>query len=240
MAAAEGHAISFVDFIPLLNQLPHHVSNAIVVVVVLLVAAYAAMRRLSRDPEAYIIPEEKLTLRNFFDIATDGLLRFLKDNMGPRGPEFMMIIGALSFFIFFSNIWGLIPGFHSPTETINTTGACALTVFILTHYYGIREHGWRYIKHFMGPVPWLAPLFFPIEFISHLVRPVSLSIRLFGNIFSDHFILGIVAGLVPLIIPLPMMLLGIFVAIVQTLVFVLLSMAYFAGAIEEMEHEEGH
>lgn len=235
-----GHPISVVDYIPMLNQLPPHVSNAIVVVALILVAALWALRKLSRDPDSYIIPEDRLTLRNFFDIATEGLLRFVKDNMGPRGPEFMMIIGALAFFIFFSNIWGLIPGFHSPTETLNTTGACALTVFFLTHYYGIKEHGWRYLKHFMGPVPWLAPLFFPIELISHLVRPVSLSIRLFGNIFADHFILGIVAGLIPLIIPLPMMLLGVFVAVVQTLVFVLLSMAYFAGAIEEMEHEKGH
>ncbi len=240
MAAGGHESFSFVDVIPLLDRLPHHVANAIVVVVVLLVAAYAAMRKLSKDPEAYIIPEDRVTLRNFFDLAVEGILKFVKDNMGPRGPEFMMIIGALAFFIFFSNIWGLIPGFHSPTETLNTTGACALTVFFLTHYYGIREHGLKYIKHFMGPVVWLAPLFFPIEMISHIVRPVSLSIRLFGNIFGDHYVLGIVFALVPLLIPLPMMLLGIFVAIVQTLVFILLSMAYFAGAVEEMEHEEGH
>lgn len=235
---ATGHGgFSFVDVIPLLDKLPHHVSNAIVVVLVLLVAAFAAMRRLSRDPEGYVVPEDRVTLRNLFDLSVEGILKLLKDNMGPRGPEFMMIIGALAFFIFFSNIWGLLPGFHSPTETLNTTGACALTVFFLTHYYGIREHGLKYIKHFMGPVIWLAPLFFPIELISHIVRPVSLSIRLFGNIFGDHYILGIVFGLVPLLVPLPLMLLGLFVAVVQTLIFILLSMAYFAGAIEEMEHE---
>jgi F-type H+-transporting ATPase subunit a len=236
-----GVHLNFVDFIPFLKLLPPHVSNAIVVVICLLLAAYIAMRKLSKNFDSYIIPEENLTLRNFFDIATESLLRFVKENMGPRGPEFMMIIGALAFFIFFSNIFGLIPGFASPTENLNTTGACALTVFVLTHYYGVRQHGLKYIKHFMGPVPWLAPLFFPIEIISHLVRPVSLSIRLFGNIFADHFILGVVAGLIPIVVPLPMMLLGIFVAVVQTLVFVLLSMAYFAGAIEELEEEEeGH
>ncbi|MEO0242424.1 MAG: F0F1 ATP synthase subunit A [candidate division WOR-3 bacterium] len=226
-------------FLPGLKDLPPHVSNAIFIVSVLLASAYIARRKLLKDPEKYVVPEGRLTLRNFFDLTVDNLLRFVKENMGPRGPEFMMIIGALAFFIFFSNIWGLIPGFHSPTETINTTGACALTVFVLTHYYGIKEHGWKYIKHFMGPVPWLAPLFFPIEMISHIVRPISLSIRLFGNIFADHFIVGVVASLIPIIVPLPMMLLGVFVAIVQTLVFVLLSMAYFAGAIGEME-EESH
>lgn len=240
MAAGAHEGFSFVDVVPLLDRLPHYVSNAIVVVVVLLGTAWVATRRLRRDPEAYIVPEDRLTLRNFFDMVVEGLLRFVKDNMGPRGPEFMMIIGALAFFIFTSNILGLIPGFQSPTETLNTTAACAVTVFFLTHYYGLREHGLRYVKHFMGPVPWLAPLFFPIELISHIVRPVSLSIRLFGNIFGDHYILGTVFGLVPLLIPLPMMLLGIFVAIIQTLVFILLSMAYFAGAIEEMELEEGH
>lgn len=228
---------SVLGLIPVLRDLPPHVSNALLIVILLLFGAFIAKRKLLKNPEKYVIPEEQLTLRNFFDLAIDGLLRFVKENMGPRGPEFMMIIGALAFFIFFSNIWGLIPGFHSPTETINTTGACALTVFVLTHYYGVKEHGWRYIKHFMGPVPWLAPLFFPIEMISHIVRPISLSIRLFGNIFADHFIVGVVASLIPIIIPLPMMLLGVFVAIVQTLVFVLLSMAYFAGAIEEMEKE---
>jgi len=235
-----GTHLTIVDFIPLLNLLPHHVSNAIIVVVCLLFVAYIAMRKISKNVDSYIIPEEKLTLRNFFDIVTESLLRFVKDNMGPRGPEFMMIVGALAFFIFFSNIFGLIPGFISPTENLNTTAACALTVFVLTHYYGVKEHGLKYLKHFMGPVPWLAPLFFPIEFISHLVRPVSLSIRLFGNIFADHFVIGVVAGLIPIIVPLPMMLLGIFVAVVQTLVFILLSMAYFAGAIEEFEEEEGH
>lgn len=229
----------FVDLVPVLRDLPPHVSNALLIVLILLFAAFMAKRKLLKNPERYVVPEERLTLRNFFDLAVDGLFRFVKENMGPRGPEFMMIIGALAFFIFFSNIWGLIPGFHSPTETINTTGACALTVFVLTHYYGIKEHGLKYLKHFMGPVPWLAPLFLPIEIISHIVRPISLSIRLFGNIFADHFIVGVVASLIPIIVPLPMMLLGVFVAIVQTLVFVLLSMAYFAGAIGEME-EESH
>mgnify|MGYP000076505338 CR=1 FL=1 len=238
MSAGGHESFSFVDVIPLLDRLPHHVSNAIVVIVFLLALAYAGVRKLQKDPERYIVPEDKVTLRNFLEMAVDGILKFVTDNMGPRGPEFMMIIGGLAFFIFFSNIWGLIPGFHSPTETLNTTGACALTVFFLTHYYGFREHGIKYLKHFMGPVIWLAPLFAPIELISHLVRPVSLSIRLFGNIFGDHFILAIVFSLIPLLIPIPMMVLGIFVAIVQTLVFILLSMAYFAGAIEEMEHGE--
>jgi len=231
------HGFSVVDIIPLLNQLPTHVAYTIMVMVFLVFIASLGTRGLRREPEKYFVPEGRLTLRIAVEMIVDGILKLVKDNMGPRGPEFMMIIGTLALFIFVSNILGLIPGFHSPTETLNTTGACAITVFVLTHYFGLREHGIRYLKHFTGPVIWLAPLMVPIELIGHFVRPVSLSVRLFGNIFGDHYIYAIVFGLVPFLVPLPMMVLGIFVAIVQTLVFILLSMAYFSGAIEEAEHE---
>ncbi|MBW2038720.1 MAG: F0F1 ATP synthase subunit A [Deltaproteobacteria bacterium] len=233
-----GHEhFSVCNMIPFLNQLPPHVANAIVVIVFLLVIAHLGTRGLRKEPKKYFVPEKKLTFRTAVEMIVEGILKIVKDNMGPRGPEFMMIIGTLALFIFVSNVLGLVPGFHSPTETLNTTGACAITVFSLTHYYGFREHGIKYIKHFTGPVIWLAPLMVPIELIGHLVRPVSLSVRLFGNIFGDHYICAIVFGLVPFLVPLPMMLLGIFVALVQTLVFILLSMAYFSGAIEELEHE---
>ncbi|UCC66886.1 MAG: F0F1 ATP synthase subunit A [Deltaproteobacteria bacterium] len=224
--------------IPFLNQLPSHVAHAIVVIAFLLVVAHLGTRGLRKEPEKYFVPEGRLTFRTAGEMIVEGVLKLVKDNMGPRGPEFMMIIGTLALFIFVSNVLGLIPGFHSPTETLNTTGACAITVFSLTHYFGFREHGIRYVKHFTGPVIWLAPLMVPIELIGHFVRPVSLSVRLFGNIFGDHYVYAIVFGLIPFLVPLPMMVLGIFVAIVQTLVFILLSMAYFSGAIEELEHGE--
>jgi F-type H+-transporting ATPase subunit a len=238
-----GHeSFSVIDVIPLLNLIPHepphdysHVSYAIIVIVFLMIVAILGTRGLRKDPKKHFVPEAKLTFRTAGEMIVEGILRIVKDNMGPRGPEFMMIIGTLALFIFVSNILGLIPGFHSPTETLNTTAACAITVFFLTHYYGFREHGIKYIKHFTGPIIWLAPLMLPIELIGHFVRPVSLSIRLFGNIFGDHYVYAIVLSMAPFLIPLPMMVLGLFVAIVQTLVFILLAMAYFAGAIEE-EH----
>ncbi len=233
-----GHEhFSVIDMIPFLNQLPPHVANTIVVIVFLMVVAHLGTRGLRKEPKKYFVPEGRLTFRTAGEMIVEGVLKIVKDNMGPRGPEFMMIIGTLALFILVSNILGLIPGFHSPTETLNTTGACAITVFSLTHYYGFREHGIKYLKHFVGPIIWLAPLIIPIELISHLVRPVSLSIRLFGNIFGDHYVCAIVFGLVPFLVPLPMMVLGVFVGIIQTLVFILLSMAYFSGAIEEVEHE---
>ena len=205
----------------------------------LIIVAILGTRGLRKDPKKHFVPEAKLTFRTAGEMIVDGILRIVKDNMGPRGPEFMMIIGTLALFIFLSNILGLIPGFHSPTENINTTAACAITVFVLTHYYGVREHGVKYLKQFIGPIIVLAPIMFIIELISHIVRPVSLSVRLFGNIFGDHTAVAIFFSLVsvPLLIPLPMMVLGLFVAIVQTLVFILLSMAYFSLAIESHEHE---
>lgn len=234
-----GHeSFSVVDTVPLLNQLPPHVANTIVVIVLLLIIARLATRGLRKESQKYFVPEGKLTFRTAGEMIVEAILRIVKDNMGPRGPEFMMIIGTLALFIFVSNVLGLIPGFHSPTETLNTTGACAITVFVLTHYYGIREHGIKYLKHFVGPVIWLAPLMIPVELIGHFVRPVSLSIRLFGNIFGDHTAVAIFFSLVPLLLPLPMMVLGLLVAIIQTFVFILLSMTYFSLAIEEHEHGE--
>ena len=159
-------------------------------------------------------------------------------SIGPHGRKFLPLIGTLGVFILFSNLLGLVPGFLPPTQNLNTTVACALIVFFTTHYVGIRTHGAKYIKHFMGPVWWLAPLMFVIEFISHLARPLSLSMRLFGNIMADHMILGmalIAPSFLVIFIPPLAMVLGVFVSIVQTLIFTLLSMTYISFALAE-EH----
>jgi F-type H+-transporting ATPase subunit a len=148
------------------------------------------------------------------------------------------LIGTLTLFILGCNLLGLVPGFKSPTSNLNTTVACALVVFFSTHIIGIRRHGlFRYLRQFIGPIWWLAPVMLPIELIGHLARPISLSIRLFGNIFGEDAVLLILFFLVPLVIPLPLMLLAIFTGVVQTFVFVMLSMVYIAGA-EEADHGE--
>jgi F-type H+-transporting ATPase subunit a len=134
---------------------------------------------------------------------------------------------------------GLVPGFLPPTDNLNTTVACALVVFFATHYYGVRTYGIKYLKHFLGPVLWLAPLMIPIEIISHLARVLSLSMRLFGNIMADHMLLSLTLA-APLILPLflsPLsMVLGVFVSLIQTFIFILLSMIYISLAVEEAEH----
>ncbi len=131
---------------------------------------------------------------------------------------------------------GLIPGFLPPTDNLNTNVACSLTVFLFYNYHGFKAHGFGYIKHFMGPVIWLAPLMFVIEVISHLVRPASLSVRLFGNIAGDHLVLNIFSHFVPLGVPVVFMFLGLFVSFIQAFVFTLLSMVYISLATTKESH----
>jgi len=126
----------------------------------------------------------------------------------------------------------------SPTSKLNVTVGCALTVFTYYHWQGIKSQGvFKYLKHFMGPIPLIAPLMVPIEIISHFSRPVSLSIRLFGNIFAEELLIVITVSIIPFFLPLPFMAVAIFTAVIQAFVFVLLSCIYIAGAVA---HEEEH
>jgi F-type H+-transporting ATPase subunit a len=181
-----------------------------------------------------VLPEEKtFTVTNFMEMAIGGLLNFMEQTMGDYAKRFLPLIGTTGIFILISNLLGTIPGFDPPTSNLNTTLACAIVIVVATHYVGIRTHGAKYIKHFLGPVLWLAPLMFVIEVIGHLARILSLSFRLFGNMFGDHMVLGIFMGLVPLLIPVAFMGLGVFVSVVQAFVFTLLSILYISGALEE-------
>jgi F-type H+-transporting ATPase subunit a len=153
--------------------------------------------------------------------------------MGPKGKAYFPLIATIAFFILTSNLIALIPGFYPPTANLNTNAAMALTVFAMTHIIGIKEHGIGYLKHFCGPVIWLAPLIFPIEIVGHLARPLSLTLRLFGNMYGHEIVLMIFFALVPFLLPLPMMLMGVLVAFIQTFVFMLLAMIYIAGSLEE-------
>jgi F-type H+-transporting ATPase subunit a len=196
-----------------------------------MILGYVQLKRTEEE----VVPEGKLTFRNLLEIVVEAITSLVDSQMGTRGREFVLIIGTLGLFILLNNLSGLIPGFLPATDNVNTTFACSLTVFFLTHYYGVREHGVKYLKQFVGPIWWLAPIMIPIEIIGHLSRPLSLGLRLFGNVMGDHLVTGIFFLLIPLLIPLIGMFLGTFVAFVQAFVFVLLSMVYFSGAISE-EH----
>ena len=171
-------------------------------------------------------------LQNFVEMAVGGLKDFTVTTMGPHGLDYFPLTGTAAFFILFSNLIGVVPGFESPTANLNTTGACAVVVVVSTHVVGLQKHGLSYIKHFLGPVPWLAWLMFPIEVIGHFARLVSLSLRLFGNIRGEDLVVAILFVLVPLLIPSVMFGLAIFTSFVQTFVFVLLTMLYLSGAME--------
>jgi F-type H+-transporting ATPase subunit a len=208
---------------------PHldHVFMAWVVMILLVVPCFLATRRLKPVPAP---------LQNVLEFLVETLQGFLETIIGPKGGQYLPLIGSLALFILTCNLLGLVPGFKSPTSNLNTTVACALVVFFSTHIIGIRRHGlFRYLKRFIGPIWWLAPIMVPIELIGHLARPISLSVRLFGNIFGEDAVLLILLYLVPLLIPLPAMLLAIFTGVIQTFVFVMLSMVYIAGA-EEADH----
>ncbi len=178
------------------------------------------------------------TLETYFTFVR----KTAEDLIGPGFERYFPLIGTLGLFILFSNLLGLIPIFKSPTSSLNVTFACAITIFVYYHAQGIREQGLlNYLKHFAGPVWWLAPLFVPVEIIGHLSRPVSLSVRLFGNIFGEDTIILILFMLVPFVVPLPLMCLAIFTSLVQTLVFIMLSCVYIAGAVaHEASHGDDH
>jgi len=193
---------------------------------------------------AFLIIVPKLTLgklemipgtgQNFWEMIIGGMEDFMADNMGKEGARMMFpMLATFSLYILTANLIGLMPGFMSPTSNLNITLGCTLIVFVTTHVLGVKFHGLGYIKHFMGPVPWLIPLMFPLEIISHFARILSLSIRLFGNIMAKETLLGVLFMLAgAYFAPLPILCLGVFVSLVQTLVFVLLSIAYFSGAME--------
>jgi len=158
--------------------------------------------------------------------------------IGEQGKKFLPLVATIGLFIFFCNLIGLVPGFMSPTSKLNVTVACALVVFLYYHWQGIKSQGvLKYLKHFLGPIPAIAPLLLPIEIISHFSRVVSLSIRLFGNIFAEELLIVVIASIIPFFLPLPFMAVAVFTSLIQAFVFVLLTCVYLAGAVA---HEEEH
>ena len=172
--------------------------------------------------------------QNFWEIVIGGMDDFFVENMGRKlADQFFPMLATFALYIAVANLIGLIPGFMSPTASLNTTLALTIIVWGTHHFIGIREHGLSYFKHFMGPMWWLVPLMLPIELISNLARPVSLSVRLFGNIYAKETLLAILFMLAgAFFAPLPIMMLGVLVSLVQAMVFVLLSVVYFGQAQE--------
>jgi F-type H+-transporting ATPase subunit a len=205
------------------NAYPHVIYSWFVMIILIILGAVAA-KGISMIPTK---------AQNVFEILISGIEEFMVDITGEEGRWLFPISATIFIYIVVCNLIGLVPGFLPPTASVNTTLSCAIPVVIFTHVIGVKYHGVKYVKHFMGPVWWLAPLIFVIEIIGHVARILSLSIRLFGNMMGHELVLGILFFLAGLFLaPLPIMALGIFVAVVQAFVFFLLSIMYFTGAME--------
>jgi F-type H+-transporting ATPase subunit a len=187
-------------------------------------------RKLSVDEPTY----SQMTL----EAGVLAIRNLLVDNVGPHGLKYFPVIATFGMLILVSNLMGLIPGLMSPTASTSVTFALGISSFVYYNAIGIKENGLLgHLKHFAGPIPWLAVLMFPIELVSNFVRPLSLGIRLFGNLFGDEQILGTIFGLVRWVLPALIMPLSVFVAFMQTFIFVLLSIIYISEVTHH--HEEG-
>lgn len=219
-----------------------HIAGALLIALFLVYASSRFRKAVQQGGEEALLPPERFDTRTLVELVGDATLGVMEGVMGPKqARRFFPFIGSLALFILFSNLLGLVPGFVPPTVRLQTNFALALTVFLATHLFGVKDHGLAYFKHFLGPILWLAPLMIVVEVISHLARPVSLTLRLVGNMFADHKVVGVLTLLVPILVPVPFLLLGILVSIIQTLVFCLLAMVYISMALEHAEESpEGH
>ena len=185
-------------------------------------------------------------LQILLEDGVKAVLGLLEEWIGPKGHRFLPLVGTLGVFILLGNYMGLVPGLMAPTSSINVTLGCALTIWVYYHFQGIKAQGiWAYFKHFAAPpgAPlFIAPIMFPIEIISHLSRVMSLSLRLFGNIFGEELVIVILFSIIPFLVPLPMMFLGLVTGGLQAFIFVLLSIIYLQGAVavEHAHDEHGH
>ena len=238
---------SFIDFVPiehytqLLGLTKHELTPIImsaIVIIFLGIFSIVATRRLQKVPGR---------LQSLLEIIVELLGNFTKSQMGRVAGSFTPFIGTLFIYIFVMNMMGQIPLFNPPTSNYSTTIALTLIVFFVTQYQGLKNNGViGYFKHMVGEPLWLAPLFIPLHLMQEfLTRPLSLSMRLFGNILGEHTILAIfigfapfLLGFIPIPVHLPMVFLDLLCSTIQAMIFSLLASFYIAGAIGVYEEEE--
>ena len=233
-AAHSEHGFNWLSLIFNAEDLHHygHVYMTIAVMVLIVIGATLARLQLNsamKREDAGLIPDSKLTFRNFFEIIAEKLYGLAESVMGKHNAKlYFPIVGVLFTYIFTSNLIGIIPGFLPPTDNLNTTFALGVFVFLYYNYVGIRTSGLAYFKHFLGPVLWLSPLILVVEIASHIFRPISLGLRLRGNIMGDHVVLGIFNNLTPYLMPVVFYGIGLFVCLIQAFVFCLMTMVYIS------------
>lgn len=200
-----------------------HVFYTWVLMAIMFAVAYMARGKITMIPGK---------LQNFLEVIIGGLEDFVVGITGEDGRKVYPILIVFFLFILCLNLSGLLPGFDAPTANINTTAALALVCFVYYNAIGIQRWGAGYIKHFMGPMWWLSPLMLPLEFISHIARPLSLTLRLFGNIRGEEIVLILFFMLAPLIGTIPIYFLFGLAKMLQAFIFFMLATIYLKGAME--------
>ncbi len=212
--------------------------------IAMLIVIALALTALSLLVRSRLSVENPGALQIAFEDFVSGFRNLLTDFIGPEGPKFLPLVAGIFLTIWLSNLSGLIPGLMAPTSNLNVTLGCAITVWIYYHFQGFKAQGVvAYLKHFAvppGSPVIMAPLMLPIELIGHAARVLSLSLRLFGNVFGEELVILILASLVPFFVPLPMMFLGLLTGTLQALIFAILTMVYLGGAVAVEHHDEAH
>lgn len=218
-------------------HLPEHTVTLILVSIVFLSLGIIYRIKTSNVDKA-LVPDKGISFRNIYEFFGEFILNLGKSTMGEKeGKEYFGFFMVYFLLIFMSNLIGLIPGFLPPTENFNTGFGLGILVFIYYNYHGIRVQGFSgHMKHLMGPILFMAPLIFVLEVISHAMRPVTLGLRIRGNMMGDHTVLAIFTELVPYLVPIPFYILGLFVCFMQAFVFTILSMIYLGMAVETHDH----
>jgi F-type H+-transporting ATPase subunit a len=209
---------------------------------VLLVLVALIYRAKTADLNSTVIPDKGITFRNIVELYGSFIYSQARAVLGEKDAEkYYTFVASVFILIFLSNSIGLIPGFLPPTETLNTTLPLGILSFLYFNFMGCKEMGvGNYLKHFAGPLWYLAILIFPIEIISTCIRPLSLSLRLYGNMYGDHMVLQTFSGLAPAIVPIVFMVLGLLVCFIQSYVFTMLSMVYISLATAHHDHGDHH
>lgn len=231
---AQAH-FNWLQLVPGVSHDNVHVATA-AAVGTLLVAGAVAGRLALGSGQAAVQPASRFSLKGIYELVVEFIVSLADMVIGEHeGRKFVPMFAAIFFFVWINNLIGLIPGMTPATDNINTTFALGLFSFLMYNYYGFKEHGFPYLKQFLGPVLFLAPLMLLIELISHLVRPLTLGLRLYGNIMADHVVIGVFVGMFENMwfIPVPVIFygMGIFVASMQAFVLTMLSMIYVSLAI---------
>ena len=216
-----------------------HILTFLVIGLILWVAAVVYNAK-TKNLEAAAVPERGITFKNIAEMYGAFIYAQCRAVLGEKSaPKYFSFVATIFILIFLSNAIGLIPGFLPPTESINTTLALGVFSFLYFNIKGCKEQGTlNYLKHFAGPLWYMAILIFPIEIISTCIRPISLALRLYGNMYGDHMVLGTFSTLAPVAVPVVFMLLGLLVSFIQAYVFIMLSMVYVSLATSHHDHGE--